>query len=126
MPATRGDVHRGRYAQLAGVSAESAVAKAYVAKGYRLVAERWRCAFGEIDLIAERNGTCVFVEVKKSRSFASAAMRITQRQQERIFAAASLYVSDLPKGLLTPMQFDAALVDGVGQVEIRENALFMC
>lgn len=118
--------HRGQYAYLSGAAAEQAVAREYLDQGYQIVAERWRCAFGEVDLIVSRDGAFVFVEVKKSQRFESAALRITQRQSERIFAAASLFVAELPQGQLTPMRFDAALVDGIGQVEIRENALFLC
>ncbi|RNE58484.1 YraN family protein [Cryobacterium tepidiphilum] len=32
--------------------------------GYRLVERNWRCAQGEIDIIAEHGGDVVFVEVK--------------------------------------------------------------
>jgi putative endonuclease len=32
--------------------------------GYRLLERNWRCAQGEIDLVAERGGEVVFVEVK--------------------------------------------------------------
>lgn len=32
--------------------------------GYRLVDRNWRCTQGEIDIIAERDGEIVFVEVK--------------------------------------------------------------
>jgi putative endonuclease len=32
--------------------------------GYRLLARNWRCTQGEIDLVAERDGEVVFVEVK--------------------------------------------------------------
>lgn len=32
--------------------------------GYTLLERNWRCQQGEIDLIAERNGDVVFVEVK--------------------------------------------------------------
>ena len=32
--------------------------------GYRILARRWRCAAGEIDLIVKRRRQLVFVEVK--------------------------------------------------------------
>lgn len=117
--------HRGRCAHLAGVSAEDAVARAYLDRGYQLVRQRWRCDFGEIDLILRFGDSFVFVEVKKSHNFHHAALRITQRQQERIFASASQFVADLPRGQLTPMRFDAALVNRIGQIDIRENVLHM-
>lgn len=38
--------------------------------GYRLVERNWRCPQGEIDIIAERSGEVVFVEVKTRSSLA--------------------------------------------------------
>ena len=47
-----------------GLSAESRAAMFLVAKGYRIVARRWKTPFGEIDIVARRRRTLVFVEVK--------------------------------------------------------------
>ena len=40
----------------------------------------------------------------------------------RIYRAAQLSVADQPQGQLTPMRFDAALVDAIGAVPIVGNA----
>ena len=47
-----------------GLSAESRAAMFLIAKGYRIVARRWRTPFGEIDIVARRRRALVFVEVK--------------------------------------------------------------
>lgn len=47
-----------------GKAGEELAAKYLIAAGYRIVARNWRCAQGEIDVIAEHNGEIVFVEVK--------------------------------------------------------------
>jgi putative endonuclease len=65
----------------------------------------------------------VFVEVKRARSFAVAAERVTQRQLARIIATASEFVATEPAGQDSEMRFDAALVDEIGRIEIRENIL---
>ena len=39
-----------------------------------------------------------------------------------VVTAALLYTERFPTGSLTEMRFDAALVDGCGQVDIIENA----
>jgi len=106
----------------AGRSAEAIAARNYQRRGWRLREERWRGTAGEIDLILEKPGEIVFVEVKKSRDFATAAARLSTRQQGRIYAAAGSYLGLLPTGQDTEARIDVALVDGVGAVEIIENA----
>ena len=114
----------GALAFHAGLAAEHCVADLYRDRGCHLLAERWRCAYGEIDLIFQnpQTGGLIFAEVKKSRSSAAAAARVTRAQIRRIHNAALLFVADQPRGQLTEMRFNAALVDMTGVVEIVENA----
>ncbi|RAP41259.1 hypothetical protein BYZ73_11315 [Rhodovulum viride] len=105
-----------------GVSAEDCVARGYERRGMAIVARRWRGGGGEIDLIARDGDGLVFVEVKASRSFARAAERITRRQMVRVMTAAQEFLADEPKGQLTDIRFDVALVNGIGEVDILENA----
>ncbi|MCJ7872681.1 YraN family protein [Phaeobacter sp. J2-8] len=115
---------RGRRNQLAGVSAEGSIERAYVAAGHRVLARRWRARGGEIDLILQDgNGTYVFAEVKKSATFDRALARITPQQVARIHAAAEVFLGDCPQGLLSDVRFDAALVDSMGQTQILKGAL---
>ena len=90
--------------------------------GHRIADRRWRGHGAEIDLIAEDGDGFIFVEVKKSVSFARAAERLTRAQMERIYRAASSYILRSPLGQLANVRFDVALVDGSGQIEIVENA----
>ena len=113
---------RGQRAYLAGVAAEDLVARHYEQRGYILAEQRWRGAGGEIDLIFRQGDALVFVEVKHSKTQAHAALRITQKQIERIYASAGQYLDNEPAGQLTKCRFDAALVDGAGRIEIIENA----
>lgn len=113
---------RGQVSFHAGQAAEGAVARHYGALGYQLLAERWRGAGGEIDLIVRDADRIVFVEVKKSQTFAAAALRVTPRQMARIHTSASEFLGRLPDGLLTEARFDVALVDGTGAVQLIENA----
>lgn len=105
-----------------GLSAEAAVARHYARSGRPIIAQRWRGPGGEIDLIAREGEKVIFIEVKKSRTVAQAAARLSQRQIERIFASAQAFLSGEPAGQLTDMRFDVALVDGVGRIEVIENA----
>jgi putative endonuclease len=118
---------RGLLAYHTGRAAEDSVARNYLSRGFELSEKRWRGKSGEIDLIFKTYGEfqneIVFVEVKKAKSFAAAAQRITARQQARICAAAEEYLCNQPLGLLTPMRVDAAFVNGSGEIEVLENAM---
>ena len=106
----------------AGVSAEDIVLRNYTARGHQVAARRWRGRGGEVDLILRDASGLIFVEVKKARTFAAAACRLQRRQMDRLIAAASEFVAGEPRGLLTDMRFDLALVDGSGHSRIIENA----
>ena len=108
---------------LAGRLAEDQVAARYARQGHVILSRRWRGAAGEIDLVVEKAGEVVFVEVKKSRSFARAAERLSRRQRQRIYQSAADFLGHLPQGQLSPARFDVALVDGQGAIDIVENAL---
>ncbi len=113
--------HRSRKNELAGRAAEAGVARLYAHRGSPVVAERWRGAAGEIDLIVEEGDCVVFVEVKKSRSHAQAAQALTRRQMGRIARTAEEYLARTPGHLQRPARFDVALVDGQGKIELLEN-----
>ncbi len=114
----------GRSNYLAGQAAEEAVLRHYAARGLTLAKARWRGKAGEVDLILRDGDEVVFVEVKHSRSFDSAAARLLPKQIERLMRAAEEFAGGEPKGLLTEMRFDVALVNGQGAVHILENALW--
>jgi len=70
-------------------------------RGYTVRAANWRCRFGELDLVAD-DGTCLcFVEVKlrKSDAFGAAAAYVDRRKQQKLRAAAELYLMRHPTGL---------------------------
>ena len=96
---------------LAGARAEDLCAELLRAAGMRLLARNWRCRHGEIDLIAEEDGTVVFAEVRQrtSSAFGGAAESITSAKRDRLLAAARLYLSSRPD---THCRFDVFLVEG--------------
>ena len=113
---------RGSVSYHAGLAAENAVAQDYVSRGFTLACERWRGKRGEIDLILRSDADLIFVEVKKSQSFARAALRVSRRQIDRIMGSAEEFLAGEPNGALTNVRFDVALVDQTGQLRIVENA----
>ncbi|GGX42265.1 UPF0102 protein [Tateyamaria omphalii] len=115
-------VARGHMSYHAGMAAEQIVARAYIAAGYKLVAERWRGRCGEVDLIFSTAMGIVMVEVKTSKSLAAAAAHLTPTQVKRLCATADEYLATLSDGAMTDVRFDVALVDQTGAAEFLENA----
>ncbi len=93
-----------------GLSTESRAAVLLLAKGYRIIARRFKTPVGEIDIIARRRGTLVFVEVKARESFDAAAEALTARQQARIIDATQYWLAANPDAVESPIRFDAILV----------------
>jgi putative endonuclease len=96
---------------LAGARAEDLCAELLRAAGMRLLARNWRCRLGEIDLIAEDDGTVEFAEVRSRASdgFGGAAESITAAKRGRLLAAARLYLAGRPQA---HCRFDVFLVEG--------------
>lgn len=64
------------------------------AKGYRVLARRYRSPVGEIDLIVRRGNALVFVEVKAHKTLVRAIEAITPKQRQRIVKAAEYYIAE--------------------------------
>jgi putative endonuclease len=107
---------------LAGHAAEASVARHYEDRGVAICARNWRGITGEIDLIGRKGDVVVFVEVKQSRSHDLAASHISAAQIGRIFATVDEFLAGEPRGLLTDVRIDLALVDGQGRIDVVENA----
>lgn len=95
----------------------------YLARGYTLVAERWRGRCGEVDLIFQGANDLIFVEVKKAKTLDLAATRLSQRQLWRIARSAEDYIGTIAGDPMTPMRLDFAMVDAMGEVSILENLM---
>ena len=93
-----------------GLSAESRAAAFLVAKGFRILARRWRSPAGEIDIVARRKHLLIFVEVKARADFDTAAESITPRQQQRIAMAAESWIAAFGQNNLRDFRFDVILV----------------
>lgn len=65
---------------------------------YRILGMNYTCRFGEIDIIAEKGGFVVFVEVKlrKNDAYAKAREFVTAAKQQRIITAAKIWLADNP------------------------------
>lgn len=75
-------------------------------KGYRIRAVRAKTPVGEIDLVAERFGTTVFVEVKARRHAGLEAEALLAVNRRRIVRAADWYLSRHPRLAARPLRYD--------------------
>lgn len=83
-----------------------------LAKGYRIRERNFRTREGEIDLIAECQGTLAFVEVKTRRGsrFGTAAEAISTTKGRRLVALAEAY-GQQHEGLPTAQRIDVIALD---------------
>jgi putative endonuclease len=93
-----------------GRFAESLCAAVLRLKGYRVLARQWRCAQGELDIVARRGGTLVIVEVKARRALGDAAEALVARQRRRIARATVQFLADRPRLAALDLRFDVMLV----------------
>ena len=93
-----------------GLSAEARAAGFLMAKGYRILAKRFRTRYGEIDIVARRRNLLAFVEVKARATLDDAAYAVTARQQARIIEAAQVWLVAHPEQADFELRFDAMLI----------------
>lgn len=84
-----------------GAWGEALAAEYLRKKRFKILAQGYRCRFGEIDLIAQDRKFLAFVEVKlrKSANFAAAREYVDRRKQDKIRITASMYLSQNPTNL---------------------------
>jgi putative endonuclease len=112
-----------------GRKGEEAAARRLASLGYTIRARNVRTPYGELDLIAVRGESTVFIEVKtrRSRTFGLPQEGVTARKKRRLAASAQYYLQE--HGLsATPWRIDVVAVecDGLGtvrRIEVFENAV---
>lgn len=99
-----------------GKLGEDFVAQYLENKGWTILHQRWRCPWGEIDLIAQTQGNSpqiAFVEVKTRQQFNcdhNGLLAITPKKQTKIWTTANAFLSEHPHLADCPCRFDVALV----------------
>lgn len=111
--------------QSVGRWGEQAAANFLCAQGYQITARNVRTPYGEIDLVAEKDGRTIFVEVKArtSKSFGPPEVAVTARKQAHMLACAEHYAQ---QNGVDHWQIDVIAVERTkGQTEVVhfENAV---
>lgn len=99
-----------RKAERRGHNAEYWAALYLLLRGYRILAIRYRTRLGEIDLIARKRDVVAFVEVKARSSGAGAVDAVSVRSQQRIRAAADLWLSRHKDAARFSLRFDIVAI----------------
>lgn len=89
-----------------GQRAEALAAWFLRLKFYRIIERRYKTPVGEIDLVAERFGVTVFIEVKARAKAGAAAAALEAVNQSRITRAAEYWLSRHPGKSETLFRFD--------------------
>ncbi len=101
----------GRYRY--GVLAERIAAEYMESKGFKLLFNRYKTRYGELDLIVNNANNIVFVEVKARKKFYSSDLSavITTRQKVRNYNAAEFFLSEYVCYQLLECRFDLVVVN---------------
>lgn len=95
-----------------GELGEELAVRELTARGYAVLARRYRTRHGEIDIVCEHTSTIVFVEVRAraSAEFGRAAESVTDRKKRKVTAMAGEY---LARHRITnrPCRFDVVAID---------------
>lgn len=109
-PADQALLRKRRKAYRRGHSSEWLAAIALMAKGFRIVARRYRTKLGEIDLIARRGDLVLIVEVKARKTLIEAMDAIRLESERRIEGAADLWLSRQRDHAKLSLRFDMVAV----------------
>jgi len=96
-------------------------------QGYEVAERNWRCAAGELDLIAWEGGCLVFVEVRtrRGRSYGTPEESVTAAKQAKLIELAQIYMQEHPK-LECNWRIDVVAVElrrGQPRVNLIRNAV---
>jgi putative endonuclease len=115
--------------KLLGTRGEEAAAAHLAQSGYEILARNLRTPFGELDLIARREDSTVFFEVKtrRSRTHGLPEEAITPRKRNHLLASAQYYLQQRALSEV-PWRIDVVAVEydssgALKRLEVFENAV---
>lgn len=121
MPRSNSESAANNHASTIGNLGEDLVARWWRSQGWLILQRRWRCRWGELDLIVgqpaaehpDRLINLAFVEVKtrqKGNWDGDGALALDHRKQAKLWKTAQLFLATAPTLAQLPCRFDLALV----------------
>ena len=99
-------------------------------QGYKILSRNWRCALGEIDIVAQEKEFTVFVEIKtrKSTTFGAGYLSVNSAKQLKLIKLAHAYLkryglTDKPCRL-DIISIDMAQDDKILNIELIKDAFW--
>ena len=109
-----------------GFEGEERACKYLLSKGYDILDRNWRTQRGEIDIIAYKNHTIVFVEVKTlpNGTLDMIQKELNRQKQQRILKTSKCYLLNHRQYSNSYVRFDVIVIDmpGLEAVYHIENA----
>lgn len=96
-------------------------------EGYRILHRNWRCGHKELDIVAQKDGALVFVEVKtrKNSDFGNPEDAVNHAKIRRIVSSADAYIRKYR--IDAPVRFDLIAItniEGEMHLEHIEDAFY--
>ncbi len=119
-----------------GLQAEELVKSFYQSNGYKIIAHRYKCRYGEVDIIAvkdsanyftkflsknKNSGTIYFIEVKYRKNNELIESVLRSNQISRIKDAALVFISENSKYSYHNISFDFVTVDKNSNIQIYQD-----
>lgn len=95
-----------------GLEAEARALAFLRGEGFALIAQRYRNAYGEIDLVLSKQSALHFVEVKARKSLDDGLYALSAKQQQRIWNCALGFLAEHPQYETYTAQIDLIAIAG--------------
>ena len=109
-----------------GTEYETMAARYLCTHDYTILARNYRTPFGEVDLIAQKDGVLVYVEVKyrSSNDYGDPLEAVDRRKQRQICKVANYHYAGYAAGQEMDCRFDVIGIYGDGSIRHIPNAFY--
>ncbi len=91
-------------------------------KLYRIISWRYKTNVGEIDIIASKKNTIIFIEVKARKDKTLLHYSLTTKQQQRILKASNLFIKYNRKWHKKSLRYDLIVINKIFNFTHIKNA----